>query len=143
MAVKCHHGLDQMAWKNIFSGKSPKKYFFGNPPWQIFLKYFLGNFPREVVFWPPMAPSGRPHGAPDALMAPCWRPHGALMAPSWFPYEGAYEGLIARLDGARPHGFMRAFMRARAGAVLAAFHEGAGAGVHGGVHEGMCAQLEK
>ena len=27
-------------------------------------------------------------------------------------------------------------MRARAGAVLAAFHEGAGAGIHEGVHEG-------
>ena len=31
-----------------------------------------------------------------------------------------------------------ASMRARAGAVLAAFHEGAGAGIHEGVHEGAC-----
>ena len=32
-------------------------------------------------------------------------------------------------------------MRARAGAVLAAFHEGAGAGIHEGVHEGACADI--
>ncbi len=31
---------------------------------------------------------------------------------------------------------MRAFIRARARAVLGAFHEGAGAGIHEGVHEG-------